>query len=378
MAEVARTPEAAPQTESRAANRAQRPPLQVDFFRIFAYVVMTVGALVSIVPFLWMISVSMMTLGETASGQFTTNQALLEVFNYTEEEMETPLREVMPGYVRIVESVGSRDMELTAREYAEARDSYWVIGNTVLRGSLVNYLTAWDRANFGRYFFNSVIMTGLQVIGQTLFSILAAYAFARMVFPGRDLLFSMFLATLFIPTTILLIPNYLTVVGLNRSFNDFYAQLGIADLMATLGLRWIDGWFGLVVPFLASTFGIFLLRQFFRQIPDELFDAAQIDGAGHFRFLFQVVVPISRASIVTIVLFTFLSAWNALDWPILVTQAAEWRPISYGLYAFQQDVNVELNFMMAGAVISLLPVLVVYFFTQKQFTEGIATTGLKG
>jgi len=152
----------------------------------------------------------------------------------------------------------------------------------------------------------------------------------------------------------------------------------MTSIARTLGLRWIDGWFGLTVPWLASTFGIFLLRQFFRQIPDELYDAARIDGAGHTRFLFQVVVPISRAAIVTIILFTFLETWNALDWPILVTQAAEWRPISYGLYAFQQDVNVELNLMMAGAVISLLPVLIVYFFTQKEFTEGIATTGLKG
>ncbi len=355
------------------------PQIHVDFVQIVAYALLTIGALASIVPFLWMISVSLMSLGETQSGKIISDQAIFEMFTYSEGELDVRLREAVPSFVKTTDAIGQRDLEMTGREYAQARDSYWLLDeNTVLRGGVVNYITAWERANFGRYFFNSVMMTFLTVVGQTLFSILAAYAFARMEFPGRDLLFGLFLTTLFIPSTIQLIPNYLTVVSLNEAFNNFYASVGLTDLARTLGLRWIDGWFGLTVPWLASTFGIFLLRQFFRQIPDELYDAARIDGAGHTRFLFQVVVPISRAAIVTIILFTFLESWNALDWPILVTQAAEWRPISYGLYAFQQDVNVELNLMMAGAVISLLPVLIVYFFTQKQFTEGIATTGLKG
>ena len=299
----------------------------MDIFRIVAYLIMTLGAVVSIVPFLWMLSVSFMSLGETASGQLITNQALIETFNYTPEQMDATLRAGLPDFVKATDNIRESDLNMTVREYAIDRDLYWVVGETtVLRGGVVNYLTAWDEANFGRYFLNSVIMTALQVLGQTLFSILAAYAFARMEFPGRDLLFNMFLLTLFIPATIILIPNYLTVVGLNEAFNNFYTSVGLTDLAKSIGLRWIDGWFGLVVPFLASTFGIFLLRQFFRQIPDELYDAARIDGAGHTRFLFQVVVPIARASIVTIILFTFLAAWNSLDWPILVTQSAEWRP----------------------------------------------------
>lgn len=353
--------------------------IHIDPFQVFAYLLLTIGALASVTPFLWMLSVSLMSLGETQSGQMVTNQAFYRVFNYEEGELDRTLEEGIPDFIKETDSIGQRDLAMTGREYADQRDAYWPIGdNSVLRGGVVNYITAWERANFGRYFFNSVMMTVLIVFFQTTFSILAAYAFARMEFPGRELLFGVFLTTLFIPSTIQLIPNYLTVVGLNESFNEFYASIGATQITETLGLRWIDGWFGLTVPWLASTFGIFLLRQFFRQVPDELFDAARIDGAGHARFLFQVVVPISRAAIVTIVLFTFLESWNSLDWPILVTQAAEWRPISYGLYAFQNEVNVELHLMMAGAVISLVPVLIVYFFTQKQFTEGIATTGLKG
>ncbi len=371
--------QSSPAAAGAASTRLRGPRIYVDVIQILAYALLTIGALASIVPFLWMISVSLMSLGETQSGKIISDQAIFELFSYEEGELDTRLSERIPSFVKATDSISQSDLEMTGREYAEARDSYWLVDeNRVLRGGVVNYITAWERANFGRYFFNSVMMTFLTVVGQTLFSILAAYAFARMEFPGRDLLFGLFLTTLFIPSTIQLIPNYLTVVSLNEMFNNFYASIGLTDVARTLGLRWIDGWFGLTVPWLASTFGIFLLRQFFRQIPDELYDAARIDGAGHTRFLFQVVVPISRAAIVTIVLFTFLESWNALDWPILVTQAAEWRPISYGLYAFQQDVNVELNLMMAGAVISLLPVLIVYFFTQKQFTEGIATTGLKG
>jgi ABC-type glycerol-3-phosphate transport system permease component len=379
MADLAQTSPTVQVQQTGVAAPPRGPQIHIDLFRIIAYGVLTLGAVVAITPFLWMVSVSLMSLGETQSGQAVTNQPIYQVFTYAEGDLDIPLSEGVPSFVKETDSLGQGDLAMTGREYAEARDAYWMVGeNQVLRGGVVNYVTAWERANFGRYFSNSVIMTSITVVFQTLFSILAAYAFARMEFPGRDLLFGLFLTTLFIPSTIQLIPNYLTVVNLNSAFNDFYASIGVADAARTLGLRWIDGWFGLTVPFLASTFGIFLLRQFFRQVPDELFDAARIDGAGHTRFLFQVVVPISRAAIVTIILFTFLESWNALDWPILVTQSADWRPISYGLYSFRSDVNVELNLAMAGAVISLVPVLIVYFFTQKQFTVGIATTGLKG
>lgn len=379
MAETARTTSTAPsQARAEAQPRLAGPRLYMDVPRALAYVLMTVGAFVFIIPFLWMISVSLLSGGEAQAGRMITGQGLLEAFTYTDEELNTPLSVTIPSYVKATDAIDRNELEQTAREYADTHDDYWIVGNTVLRGGLVNYLRAWDRANFGRYFFNSVIMTFLTVVGQTLLSILAAYAFARIEFPGRELLFALFLARLFIPATITLIPNYLTVSNLNNIFDAFYAQIGMTDIARSLGLRWINGWFGLTVPFLASTFGIFLLRQFFRQIPDELYDAARIDGAGHVRFLFQVCVPISRAAIVTVVLFTFIGTWNSLEWPLLITQDKTWRPISYGLYSFQQEVNVEFNLLMAGAVITLIPVLIVYFFAQKQFVQGIATTGLKG
>jgi ABC-type glycerol-3-phosphate transport system permease component len=130
---------------------------------------------------------------------------------------------------------------------------------------------------------------------------------------------------------------------------------------------------------MASAFSIFLLRQFFAQIPVELWEAARIDGAGHIRFIRSVILPLSRAPIMTVALFGFIGSWNALMWPLLVVQTDEWRPISFGLLKFvTNDAPSQLSLQMAAAVMMMLPILVLYFFTQRQFTEGIASTGLKG
>ncbi|MBI5930569.1 MAG: carbohydrate ABC transporter permease [Chloroflexi bacterium] len=259
----------------------------------------------------------------------------------------------------------------------------------ILSGGVSHYVKVWTDENFSEYFINSTIITLMTVVGQTFFSILAAYAFARMNWPGRNLVFSIFLMTLFIPSVVVLIPRLLIVTSISRwsvehvgpvfeSVGDFSNSLFGFRIITAESARWMDNWPALVVPFLASTFGIFLLRQFFMQIPAELFDAAQIDGAGHVRFLFQIVLPISRAAITTVVLFTFIGTWNVLDWPILVTSTDNWRPIAYALYSFREEGGSRPNLLMAGAFIALFPVMLMYFIAQKQFTEGIATTGLKG
>jgi ABC-type glycerol-3-phosphate transport system permease component len=129
---------------------------------------------------------------------------------------------------------------------------------------------------------------------------------------------------------------------------------------------------------MGSVFNIFLLRQFFAQIPDELFDAAQIDGAGHLRFLWKVVLPLSKAPLMVILVLTFMGSWNSLAWPLLVTNTPDWRPISVGLMNFVTEAGQEFNLTMAGAFITIIPILIIYFFTQKQFTASIARSGLKG
>lgn len=276
---------------------------KVKGWRIFSYSVLLIGAAISLIPFLWMISTSLMTLGESIAGKLLPSQL-----------------------------------------------------------QFGNFIEAWSGADFSRYMLNSVMITGITLAGELSVSILAAYAFARMRFPGRDLIFAILLSSLMIPAMVLMIPNLLTVTWLGR-----------------VGpIAWIDNWPALTIPFMGSVFSIFLLRQFFAQIPDELFDAAKIDGAGHFRIITRVVLPLSTAPILVILVLSFIGTWGALAWPLLVTNSEEWLPISVGLMNFVTDEGGENNLIMAGSVITIIPILILYFITQKQFTESIARSGLKG
>ncbi len=292
-------------------------------------------------------------------------------------------------YILLEREQGSHSELRTSFIPSWLADILGIADRYIVTGGVSHYVKVWNDSNFSEFFVNSVIITGLTVLLQTLFSIMAAYAFARIDFPGRNVLFSIFLITLFVPTMVVLIPNLLTVTWLDEfSFETFGPVLdSIGNFTGTLPIlgkpkaehaAWLNNWPSLVIPFLASTFSIFLLRQFFMQIPSELWDAARIDGAGHIRFLFQIVVPISRAAITTVVLFTFITTWDALEWPILVTNSDDWRPISYALYNFRNEEGNSPQLLMAGAMIALFPVMVAYLFAQRQFTEGIATTGLKG
>ena len=231
-----------------------------------------------------------------------------------------------------------------------------------------NYITAWREANFALYTRNSVITTLLTIVGVVVTGTLAAYAFARMQFPAKGLLFTAYLATYMIPWTVIMIPDYLIIVGLEDFFKETFGMTN----------AWYNNWTALTIPFMVNAFTVFLLRQFFAQIPNELFDAALIDGCGHLRFLTQVVLPISKAPIMTVIILNGIWSWNSLQWPLIVTSTADWRPITVGLSGFITEASAETQLIMAGSVITTIPILVLYFFTQKQFTEGIATTGLKG
>jgi ABC-type glycerol-3-phosphate transport system permease component len=227
-----------------------------------------------------------------------------------------------------------------------------------------NYRQAWVTARFSEYIRNSIFLTAVTISGLLVVSTLAAYAFARMEFPGREMVFGLLLSTMMIPATVTMIPNFLTITG-NNPFLPF--------------IKWYDSWPALTIPFMASFFNIFMLRQFFAQVPNELWDAAQIDGAGHLRFLARIVLPLSTAPLMTVIIFSFISSWNSLLWPLIATKAgSNWWPVSVGLQNFVTEAGPETHLWMAGASISMMPVLILYFVAQKQFIEGIATTGLKG
>lgn len=225
-----------------------------------------------------------------------------------------------------------------------------------------NYIVAWKEEDFSLYFENSLWIALFVVGGTLLFSLMAAYPLARMEFRGREPLFLVILATLMVPETVTMVPNFLTVSWLHR----------------VSPIPWLNNWPALTIPFMVSAFSIFLLRQFMRGIPGELYDSARIDGAGHLRFLFQIVLPLCRAPLLTVGMFTFIGSWNALGWPLLVTNTPTWRPIAVALQKFVTEAGPEVHLQMAGAVIATIPVLVIYGLVQKEFTEGISMSGLKG
>lgn len=220
-----------------------------------------------------------------------------------------------------------------------------------------NYAEVWRSAPFARYFANTFFVAGCVTLGVLVTASLAAHAFARMRFFGRQLLFVALLATLMIPFEVLLIPDYILITR----------------------LHWDDTYLALIVPWMANVFGVFLLRQFFLGIPGELWEAALLDGCGHLTYLFRVALPLARSGLSVVAIVTFLGSWNALLWPlVVVTRRPEIRPIQLGLAVFTTEFGVYFHLVMAAATLTILPVVVLFLLAQRQFIESIARTGVKG
>ena len=225
-----------------------------------------------------------------------------------------------------------------------------------------NYTQAWAAAPFGRYFINSAIVAMAVTFLDLVTSSLAAFAFGRMQFPFRNALFTLYLASMMIPHQMTIIPAFLLL----KNFGDISPALGL------------DSYFALIAPFAASAFGVFMLRQSFMQIPNELEDAAVLDGCGRLGFLVRMVLPLSRPALATLALFAFQGNWNSYLWPLIVTNSDTMRTVQIGLrYFVGQEGSSQWGLLMAAAVFVSLPVVVLYLFVQRQFTQGIASTGLK-
>jgi multiple sugar transport system permease protein len=219
-----------------------------------------------------------------------------------------------------------------------------------------NYTDVLQQAPFARWFMNTLIVTVVVVAGNLLFCSLAGYAFARIKFFGRDVVFILVLATLMIPFQVIIIPTFIIV-----------RKLGLID---TLG--------ALIVPNLAGAFGIFLLRQFFRSLPIELEEAARIDGASRLGVLFKIVLPLSGPVLATVAVVTFLWTWNDFLWPLVTLYSPNNMTLQLGLTTFQGAHSTNTHLLMAANVMSILPVLALFVFAQRFFIRGIATSGLKG
>jgi multiple sugar transport system permease protein len=266
--------------------------------RFLAYAIVTIGALAMVAPFLWM-----------ASTAFKGGSA----FDYPPQ---------------------------------------WIPDEITLD----NFREVWTIVPFGRYLFNSLFIAVCVTVGEVLTSALAAYAFARLRFPGRDAMFLMYLATLMIPGQVTIIPNFI--------------------LMRYIG--WINTYQGLIIPTAFTALGTFLLRQYFLSIPRELEEAARVDGASYFQVWWRIIMPLSSPAIATLAVFSFMGAWNSFLWPFIMVSSSEMRTLTVALRSFQTEYGTEWGLMMAGSLIAMLPMLIIFLAAQRYFVRGIATTGFGG
>ena len=221
-----------------------------------------------------------------------------------------------------------------------------------------NYVEAWQAIPFTRFFFNSLFVACATTVAVVLTSSMAGYSFARLRFPGRDLLFLAYLGTIMIPFPVLIIPLFILM-----------RQLGLVDTLA-----------GLILPAAFTAWGTFLMRQFMLTIPREIEEAARMDGASFWRIYLQIILPLSRPVIATLGIFTFLGSWNDFLWPLITISSVENKTLPLGLTMFQSQIPIKTpwQLIMAAATFSVLPVLIVFVLGQKYYVRGIATTGLKG
>jgi multiple sugar transport system permease protein len=232
-----------------------------------------------------------------------------------------------------------------------------------------NYVTFFTQERIGRFFINSAFVALTVTALQLFTSSLAAYTFAKRTFPGRDAIFIITLITLMIPGQVTLIPNYVILKHI-----PFF---GGNDWLGSGGSGWLDSYWGLIVPQAASAFGIFLMRQYMMSIPNDLLDAARIDGGSEFRIFAEVVMPLCRPALAALGIFTFTYQWDDFFWPLIIITSEELRTLPLGLALFVVKNRTAWDLLMAGSVIATVPVLLVFLFFQRHFIRGIAVTGMK-
>ena len=267
--------------------------------RLIVYLVLLLGCVITLAPFLWMVLTAMKTQVEAVS--------------------------IPPSIL----------------------PKHWDISS---------FLTLPDKLPFFRMYWNTILTAVIIVVGQLSLCSLAGYAFARIQFPGRNFLFVLCLAVLMIPSSFLILPQYLTI-----------QKMGLLNTLRAIFL-----------PNLFSAFGTFLMRQFFMAIPQELEDAARIDGCGHGRIFVQIMLPLVKPGLVSLGVLTLRFAWNNLMWPMIVNTSPDKMTLAAGLSYLQGQYLTDYPSIMAGALLSIIPLIIVYAIFQKQFIEGIALTGIKG
>jgi multiple sugar transport system permease protein len=301
-----------PASGSRRRRRHRVPGQDTPLTKVVVYAILTIGSLLFMAPFAWMVVAS---------------------FKHIQDIFAWP--------------------------------PTWIPHNPTIN-NYKNFLQSQDVA---RWFFNSAFVTLTIIAIQTTFCALAAYCFAKRSFPLRDTIFMIFLGTMAIPAAVFLIPNYLVL--------KHVPLFGGNDLFGNGGHGWLDSYWGLIVPNCVNMFSIFMMRQFMRSIPDELIDAAKVDGAGHLRIFAQVVVPLSKPVLAATAIFAFNFYWNNFQTPLIIISSPDHYTVPLGLALFVVKNRTSWDLVMAGSVLATLPVLLAFLIFQRYFVRGIAISGLK-
>jgi multiple sugar transport system permease protein len=291
--------------------------------RWLTYLVLVVGALVFIAPFAWLISASF--------------QSIDQIFSQPPQWI--PKHATTTGYRQFL-NLG----HLTVAQRGQGTGDW-------------------------RWFLNSAFVAISVTVLQTFFNAMCAYVFAKREFPGRNAIFMVFLATMMVPGQVTLIPNY--IIAKHIPF------FGGNDFLGNGGHGWLDSYWGLIMPGTVSAFGIFLLRQYMQSIPDELLDAARVDGANEFRIFLRVVMPLCMPALAATAIFTFQSAWEDFLWPLIIISNPDRYTAPLGLALFVVKNQTSWNLLFAGSVISTLPMVLIFIVFQRKFIQGIALTGIK-
>jgi len=250
-----------------------------------------------------------------------------------------------------------------------------------------NFVEVWELVPFLRYYINSIVVAVLATIGQVVTSAMAAYAFSRIKWKGRDALFLAYLGTMMIPGSVTMIPNFILMklfpegLGIILPMVDWMGlrYLGTGADAAGVGrLIGLDSYFALIAPGMFSAYGTFLLRQFFLTLPKELDEAAKIDGCGHWTVFRRIILPLSIPGLATITILTFMSVWGAFLWPLVVTHQQYLRTLPVGLQAFQGQYGTEWHLMMAASLLMLIPIIILFLAGQRFFISGLTVGAVKG
>jgi len=317
------------------------------------YLILIIFGLTMIVPFVWMLSTALMTQSE-----FNKQEALFipkeEYYVWKTAETQERILLVMEKGDTSVIHILDEDLDIK-EEYVEVPSSQIETVRKKPSFQFSNFVKAFKKVPFALYFYNTFYVSFLSLIGILITGLLSAYAFARMEFRGRDFFFYLFLSMMMVPQPIYMISSYVLLDKLN----------------------WLDTYNALIIPWTANIFTIFLFRQHFKALPKELFDAASIDGCSVFGMLWRIVIPLSKPIIATASIFSVISSWNSFMWPLVMINRPELRVLQVGLSYFNQEASTQTTLLMAASTFSIVPILILFFFAQKQIIASYAKTGLK-